>query len=1138
MTELPELCQAIVGRKATLVLGQNHSPDLVSQILRAVTAITAGAHSATEIPKVFVHQEEAGVSYETATKLLTDADPDIALIELMSLPWTSIVTSAVDNVFMSGIRSAGSMRRVVELGPEQTSVVANVHSAGTVHVIRCFGSVGGGAHLDIPRSAQALMYARALKWPSVLSQLHRFVGLGGVVVVAGFTENDWVDEQGIIALASTLQLLPPGRCFWFGWSPVLVRTHFAGHIQFEEQPFTMLLRSWAVDNDTARSLQIARESVFGQDERLVTVRAGASSTCLRFTAREWRSIGQVVDVVDDHTLAKLHLQNPSERKGVRSYLRESHAGVPNWMGPAAGYIFERRSVSELIETVVRFLAGRKESIHSARGRPEPFLLCGPPATGKTLGLLLASWRLRSKFGLCVMWLLRGAAGADFKAVEQVVRLFEEKGAGWTVLVADDPEPTACARLQAFLASAGRRAIIIGSESTREEFSVSPDGRRRFPLHYTMTSEEAVNLTVYFKLHGIAAATDIKSNNFLQALTQAIPEVRFGAIIPLLDEYERVLRTARIDSPANNTQDTVMSLALQKAFPALANVGPIIAPARFDAEPILRRLLLMVLFCSQIEHALPHDVALHLLGSPLLSKFPHFISAFESTALIHEIELDHEGNTALATSHQVHAELLLSAVSNDRVNQLDILEDMANCLAWRSETLPGEFTAQDFVISVFRTVGPRGAFTSMFNSRRARIRLAEILSRLIERKNVRLPSLLTLEAMLAGDLGKEATARSDAEMWCQRAQARIQTAVDILRARSPSAARNFELQRALTLAADIRGTRVNAILRTNQKPGAEDTAQVLDLLEEVTRDVMLARSFNEQYHPLDVMIWAHRDAFDRLQSQEIKLRMLSKMAGAIEVAQEEVLETAQAPILRRRRIELAERGGQVAISEALAETMRREGDFSGELTLSRSRLAATTRVSAELVCKTEFDRLMKFEPAILRDAFSIRFLHNLWCRRFSVSKLGEGHPLRVMASIPDWRHLALVTKMRLAIPEDGEHPFTLFCRGWALYQIGESRDARETFRLLDRLSYGMARRIGQLVLLTTEGGTPAAFDAQVVRVHGDKVTVQIRPLDDVLDLRPEVAAAIALEGMQVGELVKVNVALNYRGPQIVAVKEDR
>lgn len=1146
---LSVLRAALLDGEGVLILGQDHSPDVVDRVLSDAGALF-GARSWTSIPGVCTSIGGDDAARHLLASLFEKQQPPVSLLELSSLPWTSVVTTAVDPLVSQALLNVGSQRRVIELAATQLSNLSGGRSPQVLHLIRAFGVLEGTGVSSPPTSSLALAEARMIRLPAVLAALPRIVGLHGMVVIEGITPRDWLDEQGLTALTVSLSLLPSGRVFWFGPAPESVRTALTGRAVFYSIPFQEQLRRWTRDETLQAGLRRARDRVFGIGEHVITVVQDGRKTPIALNATEWRAIGRIGSLLDDVAVSELLALGPGNRNDLVAYLRRSHAGVPDWKGPARGLIFEREQTAQLIKAVLEFLGQPKGSVlesgEEARGaRRLPFIVGGPPAVGKTMALLHTAWTLRAAHNICVVWLVRGVAGIDLVAVERLCRLLESRGAAWTVLVLDSGDPEEYLRLKRRLESEGRRIVVIGAVSSPEQSEQSPDtpgDLRWFGLRYGMNTSEKTSLTSFLEGHRIDGRPE--SDDFLSLLAGSIPETEFGALPSLLQEYEGILNDVRRAEDLQQPSGFGLSLgeALRNLFPN--------SPTReethrvlsvFEADPLLKDLLGLVFFCAHLDRPIPVDLLFRVLGSELVSKYALFNNAFSRTALVEEVDLDSEGTLALAARHQLYAIWLLKGLLPAPARRLDVLHRLAMGIDWDKNAYPGENPYQDFVLDILRAVGPRGEYKEMYQSREALKRMGEILRDIRESFAMDYPKLLTAEAIVLGDLAVRETsdAPSSAKERCQLALALLGRAEELLRQRRATDARAFELQKVLTLSADIRGTLMNVALRHEEVATRAEIHDVLDDLSRIEADAVRAQSYAPSYHPLDVAFWAHRDAFDLLPDNapsDVRVRLVESMGSILEVATEEPLDASQKRHYDMRRVDYLARSGKLPVSQELARRMRERGDYSGEISLSRYRVRQAEREGGDVVrtCREEMERLLSFRPGVLAEAHAARFLHSLWTRVFVKGRLGDGTPKLLAASTEEWRTLGEVIRARLASAEEPDQPYAMFFLGWCLYQLDEPREAREVFFRLERQALGNPRRVGELSYLTREDGSLRTFQARVTHPRAGQVRIAVPAIDaDVMDLRPEVETQLAPAGLVLGQYIDIAISLNYRGPKATA-----
>lgn len=1151
---LDQLRDAVLGGRACLVLGQDHTAGHVTRVLTTAAGL-AGGKPYESLPSLYCALGDNPEARHAIYNVMLEEQPGVSLMEIASLPWTSVVTTAVDPLILAALRSAGSQRKVIELGATQVGSVDHARSVFGLHVIRAFGSAAeSSGPLAPPSSVRELNRARTLSFPGVVQALPRLIGLDGVVVIEGMSGRDWADPRTLTALTALLADLPPGRAFWFGYAPAEVRADLEHTVHFEADSVAQTLLDWTRHDATREALQARRLAVFGATDRVVTYREGAGSQRVGFSVDEWRSVSRIAAILDDESFAVLKLEKDSDRRlALGKFLRGPHVGIPDWHGVAQGYCFERNTVRNLVESIEQFLSGPKQSLHApsaGRGSRAPRILTGPPASGKTVGILHAAWALREKQRF-VLWLRPGVGGVDPVAIERVCRLIEGKGVPWLLLFADGLQLDGIHMLRRTLEAAGRNVVLVGTESriVGPDRGIPDDGWNRYLLSNRLSVGESAGFVNYLGRSGVATPSAFAgATDFLDALSLAVPEARLGALPPLLAEYERALVEAARSTaaPAPRAGDGSLGAQLTSLLPKLQLASSPSAlesaPLRFQDEAGVREILDLILFCAQLEEHLPVDVLLHVGGSRVLRDFPGLCAAFKETALIYEVRLDEEGSTALTTTHQLPAQWLLRALYPSRADQLAILERMAMAVEWRTDARRGEHGPQDFVIALLRSVGPRGAFEHLYRSVRAEY--AAVLAKIRETYGHRSVQLMSLEAIVYGDMAREQSKAGDgcavALGLCDRARELLDEVERILSERPPSPARNFEMQRALTLSADISGTRLNAILpEVLTEPTPSGLAAVVTLLAEIENRAQRAHSLDPQFHPMDVLFWAKRDVFDalrRLPGWTGGPRLLEGMASALETADEFPIEERQVPNYNKRAVELSARKGQVDLSTDLARKMREGGDYSGEVALARYGIAQATAKQRAEIHRQEFDRLSGFVPGILRDIYAIRFLMRLWSEQFVSGRLGEGGPKTVSAGRIDWEALATLATARLAFPSDEEDPQCRFWLGWAQYQLGRAREARETFQVLDRLSVGHPRRVGDLVWITTPDGRPRRCSARVVHAQQQKIRLQLLEFDATVDLRPEEEVRLSASGLALGEIVEVWVSLNYRGVQVHAPGE--
>ena len=115
---------AVARGEVLLVLGQDHSPLMIDQVLKDAKTLVASNRSWTSLAEMFTPIGSDSSRRATLAALFAGREPDVALLELASLPWMSVITSAVDPLISKAFLNVGSQRRLVELGPTQLSGIS------------------------------------------------------------------------------------------------------------------------------------------------------------------------------------------------------------------------------------------------------------------------------------------------------------------------------------------------------------------------------------------------------------------------------------------------------------------------------------------------------------------------------------------------------------------------------------------------------------------------------------------------------------------------------------------------------------------------------------------------------------------------------------------------------------------------------------------------------------------------------------------------------------------------------------------------------------------------------------------------------------------------------------------------------
>jgi hypothetical protein len=1159
---------ALATGRATLILGQRHSPGLLDALHQDIAEITA---QPANQDLVRLLEGVSGDLWLDAFRRASGTHPVAAeLLDVAGNPWSYVLTSAIDPQVHEAFQRVGfGSRQLRVLFAGQAGTLAR-SGAGTLTLLRLFGSIDErDPSFRPPVSDLELRRRRQLELPMVLNDLPVLVGPGGQVAVVGVGADDWIDVE---LLALSCSELPDGSVHWFdtGEAPVALerlRDLFGERLVHYSDSLSAMISAAPVADRA--SLDDARARLLNPQGRRITVGRGESATVTTFSAAEWRRISQVAVVLDDDvTQSQQALDHELDRQAFKDFLYRVQR-VPDWTGVSRGFLFQREAGAALLDRTEQELltprsvlasvadGGLKVSRRSSR---LPILVEGPPASGKSRLLHWLAFRLR-EHGHVVVYVPPTRGRSGFEQIERVCRLLETRTDSPCAVIADNLDEAEYDQLAEVLASSGRRSVLVGAINSLRtghrrrpvgaltEDAWAPESTASYtPVHLDsrLTNDEAGRFLEYLSERGYPdlpfAQEVVQQRLFLLLLYRLLPDSRGNIRLAVAEEYERLVTALErhLDHDRDTTDLTPewqhqLELVRAELFPEL-ETGEEQAPSVFRHDAEMVTAVQLALLCSLVERPLSLDLLLRTRTSRFLTSYRVFSRAMEETALLQETKLDQEGTIGVESEHPFVADVTLRGLVPDRASQLRLLSDLVKAVRWDETAYPGENVDQDYVVSVLRAVGPRGSSADTFDSRDCLEELASLLSGVRVGHGTRLPQLLLLEANVLRLMADSASTMDS--------MARFSEAVDILgeaeqilSARRPSASRNSQLQSVLTTRAVVHGYISGACLQEYRDAGQDRRVELREMLrdslEEVRRDTARARSFGgASYFPLDVSFWAHRDQLEQLPdlTDSERVVLLGKLESVLELAAEEPIELSQYGRFQRRVVDLAQLQGHIEELETIATELRSKGDFSADCIIARRNAIdpATRQVRSPRLAAEGLNDLLGFAPAILGSEEALSLMHHLWIgAHLDGQVIGGDEPVYARCRRDDWITWRRILEARLALPANEGSPYVNFCLAWALLSLSEPVRAMQVFRANEVLAIGNRRRVGTLAVITDESGAPREFSGTVRRIEGQETTLYVPGLSSEIRAPARVRAQLAIS-VHVGDEWRFGVGLNYQG----------
>jgi len=1164
-----DLVRALAGGRATLLVGQRHSPGFLDGLKQDIAAVVG--RSGNDLIELL-----SGVigdpSIEGLRRVLEARPASPELVKTADNPWSYVLTSAIDPQVHEAFRrpvSSGRQLRVFFAGSSGT--LARTGPA-TLTLLRLFGALDEiQPAYRPPETSLELRRRTRLELPIVLNELPYMIGPGGHLVVTGVGSDDWLDLE---TLALSCTDLPKASIHWFDAPEQRVSLDelqqlFGNRLRHHSNSLTDELQ-FALETDEGVLLQRAREQLLHPSARRITVRRGGSPVVVTFSPEEWRRLTQVAIVLDDevteppppHAVAE-------ERQAFRDFLYRVQR-VPDWTGVARGFIFERDAAQSLLALVEGELATPR-SVHASdssapsdateRSSRRSILIEGAPASGKTRLLHWLAFHLRLA-GHVVAFVFPTRGRTSFEQVERACRLLEDRTKAPVAVIVDNLEASDYEALSEVLASSGRRSVVIGALSTlrsraelagltgfTDEFPRPRASYVPFALSSTLGDQEADRFLDFLVTRGfseIPLARDvIQQRLFLLLLYRLLPDSRGNIHLAVGQEYERLVTALErqletdSDEPTQETDIWRIQLAALRAqlFPDLeAAAPPTESPFRHDPE--VAGAVQLSLLCSLIERPIALDLLLRTQGQQFLSRYTAFSRAMDETALLQETLLDAEGTIGIEAEHPFVADVALRTLIPDRATQLALLALVVKAIHWDESAMPGENVDQDYAVSVLQAVGPRGASAERFTSARCMQQLVDLLREIRVIRQVRLPSLLLLEANALRLLTNvDTSSLEDALSRYQSAIEILNEAEQLLTARRPSASRSSQLQSILTTRGVVHGYICGAVLRQYAEADAGRRSSLRRILEqhldEVNSDTIRARSIGgATYFPLDVSFWAHRDQLERIPdlTDAERVSLLAKLESVLDMASEEPIEQSQFERYQRRLVDLAQLQGQVQVAESLASELRARGDFSADCVLARRKAIdpITRRIRSAAVAREVLNGLLGFAPKVLGSEEALSLMHHLWIgANLEGQVLGGEQPVFARCTRSDWLTWQRILENRLALPANTASPYLNFCLAWTLLELDESLKAMQVLRSNEVLAAGNRRRVGALVVITDNEGNPIEYSGTVRRLDGQLAVLYVPRLLGEIRASARVQAALSTS-VHIGDEWRFGLSANYQG----------
>lgn len=1166
MTDLARLFQQAFSGRAILLAGQVLEPEADQQLRRA---LADQAKLSPELPLAeLCGRFSDPASITAAANTIAKAGPSSALRSVADVPWAAVFSSALDDRLSTQLAEQNSEgRRLRHLCvdeelpaffPRRNDVLTVLHLSHVAH---------GQTATGLPLYGRHVGRAQRLLIPGILRLLPQAVGPAHMLCIAGIGQTDLIDVSVIADFVSDLD---PDNVYWFiapaDGLDVGELKRLLPNIHFIESELSAALETYLASAENTRSATLLKQQVLEANDLLITVATPDATRVLTFRASELREFRRHLVIVPDFAPAVAPVDGPRRRQDFIAFL-STNRQTPDWTGLSEGFVFERNSYKRLLELTLARVAvmqgpGSRQHVERRGEQSVPIFLAGPPASGRTIGLLWLGYQLRRK-GVFVVHLLPSGGMVDNGAVEQILRLAEGRGAPAIVVLLDRADRRAAENLDRHLRSAGRRTVVVASvapEITRSQTSAdrepdeeeSPQGSE-IVLEYSLSEDERERFRNYLLDNNSTGDPDLvlqllsDDPSVFALLYRLIPDTRQNIRSVIVEEYLDVVEGLVSFRPPKQESFGGGALREQlKAWLAQRKRQHFIseddtATGLTDLwHNIATQLPQLVILFSSLDEA----ISLNLLTK----RFPGLLQAYgalreilENSGLFVEVALDKESDIGLAVVNAFVAQLLLEAAVPSSVARINLLATLLKEFPWDPDARPIDKPEQAQLIHLIRSISPpSGSFQSGYQRTEDLRALADVLKELREQHGAALPQLMLIEGIVLRHIGRRLggiNRNTDSLSYYHRSRSVLEMARDVLTRRRPSPGRNFEISMVLNAIATTIGHSFNAEWREQQVNETECRSLVEKALETASE----SRAYTDAYHPLDTAFWTNRDFYnylaDRPETENVRLerqQALLSMADALDKAGElGELPHDQADRFGGRVVELQSYLGKVETAREIAEGDAQKGRFGGVSLLARLEAidVRTNRIIGALEAKHALNYLEGFAPRILSDDRALTLMHRLWIGAHLENRdLDEG-PYAIGCSSQEWRQLESIVAARRTLAGNTRIPYVNFWLAVALAHQGDMRRALQMIEEVQANSLAFShRRLTPLVYLSNEDGSPKQFGAVMRRREDDDLLVVYVPaLGIEVKVSKRYQGPTAMINLQRGDEVTVLIALNYWNP---------
>ena len=679
-------------------------------------------------------------------------------------------------------------------------------------------------------------------------------------------------------------------------------------------------------------------------------------------------------------------------------------------------------------------------------------------------------------------------------IDECCRWLEDHGAGATLIVWDGMvQPGDYFELQGYLASRGRKAVVVGSSyklSSADDYLVDvPD---------QLSANEAIQFTEFLENLGITLTESHRDDlerrdpSYLVALYRHLAPARPGIITGVIQELEQLesilLEAVDRFQPKDTPLGALAAAFLSAGLVDSSQTGSV--DLRTDSHvgaAKVGELVDIITVPGRFGLNIPIELLARTWEQP---DFMYIAQILRGCDMFHAFE-DAAGRVVVGPRHPLEARLVAEARIGTVAGEAAVISNIVKAVRssiWGAD----ESDEISFVVELLRAAGPQGSernrFAPQFRT------LADAITEVRVSRRIQSPRLMLQEANFLREwitnrsqLGSRPEETSEV---LEQAQLILQEASDLLKDN------RYQWRLRSFIATELAST-YGAATIDSINTGAGDRL-VRGNYRHVLEAVRLARSIDSSsYSPVDVLVWSTTALAQQGDVEDTtRTEAIVDVLDALETIDPELLDGRNREQFHRRRLEVGQLLGDESLSESAFEDLLSIGSSAGFYIRARE-IAKAAEIRDDGTVEDvgpyagAWAYLDNNRAQIAKDSRCLNLMLNYWWLSKTRHRLFDNERVVLSFQKDDWNYaLRLIRELRAFDTNRGLALSLL--EAVSLFHLDLFPTALQMFGEVEAESYRVPgrRRILRSFLASEPEGVPRVYHGTVQSVDSRRNRAQV------------------------------------------------